>query len=87
MRAAHEISFVEVLHSHDAAEVLLDRTVRRLQQQLAERRERVLEDFLASGAMLRDLSQVFERPRVSMWSGSAIKAAAIVDIEDGWRVR
>lgn len=73
----------------------LDAARRRLNDQLfaaqraeLERRERVLEDFLISGAMPRDLTQIIHR----RWTGSASNTyqpgePVLVDlIAEDWRV-
>lgn len=81
----------EVIQSGLHPQLLFDAKVHQLHQllslQLAVERERVLEDFLVSGAMLRDLSVVEERGVVHWSRDHGLPDCVRIRLEIPWRVR
>jgi hypothetical protein len=86
--AKYDVSFHQIasLPSEDSVAVLMRRRIEWLLQELAVKKERVLEDFLCSGAMPRDISVEEGHPVVHTHT-PAERAGIFLVVDQPWRVK
>ncbi len=82
----HEIEGCHPYERHDRLQRLVDKTVEATLMKMAAEQEAVVEEFLVSGAFLRDLSFVEERPLLSRWEPWSLFDCFVIGVSKNWRM-